>query len=397
MAVDELAECEPDGVQASGAIYRICMPPNWWWNGDLVIYAHGYVAPYEPVAIPEDQLCLENGPCIPDIVNVLGFAFATTSYSTNGLAIRQGLADVVDLVNVFAQTHGQPENVYLIGVSEGGIITTLTVEGYPNIFDGGVAGCGPVGNFNYQINYFGDFRAVFDYFFPGLIPGSPVNVPPALVPIWEDYYEAYVKPIVFAPINANKLRQLVAVTKAPVDPTDPVASTELSVEDALWYQVVGTNDATAKLGGQPFDNVRAFYRGSDNDLLLNSRVQRIPADPAALAEIDAYYQTTGVLSSPLVTLHTVLDQQVPYGHEVMYRLKTLASGSGSRHVNIPVQRYGHCDFTVVDALVAFGVMLNLAGGEELNPDAIQKLLPDPTAQAELWNMVDKYTNPAGQD
>jgi hypothetical protein len=143
--------------------------------------------------------------------------------------------------------------------------------------------------------------------------------------------------------------------------------------------------------------VRAFYRGSDNDLLLNSRVQRIPADPAALAEIDAYYQTTGELSSPLVTLHTVLDQQVPYGHEVMYRLKTLASGSGSRHVNIPVQRYGHCDFTVVDALVAFGVMLNLAGDDGLNPDAVQKLLPDTAAQAELWNMVDRYTNTASQD
>ena len=219
MTMEQMVTCEPDGVQASGAVYRICMPPNWWWNGDLVIYAHGYVAATEPVAIPEDQLCLPgDGPCLPDIINVLGYAFATTSYSTNGLAVEEGVADVVDLVNVFAQTHGQPENVYLIGVSEGGLITALTTEQYANVFDGGVAACGPVGDFRYQVNYFGNFRAVFDYFYPGLIPGDPVNVPPALVPVWEDYYQANVKPVIFDPANASKLQQLMAVSKAPVDP-----------------------------------------------------------------------------------------------------------------------------------------------------------------------------------
>src|SRR5262245_58858423 len=77
--------CEPDGVQASGAIYRICMPAVW--NGDLVLYAHGYVGAGEPVAIPENQLSLPDGTSVPGIVNALGFAFATTSYSTNGLAV----------------------------------------------------------------------------------------------------------------------------------------------------------------------------------------------------------------------------------------------------------------------------------------------------------------------
>lgn len=394
---EQLVNCEPDGVQASGAVYRICMPPNWWWNGDLVIYAHGYVAPTEPVAIPEDQLCLPGeGPCLPDIINVLGYAFATTSYSTNGLAVQQGVDDVVDLVNVFAQTHGQPENVYLIGVSEGGLITALTTEQYANVFDGGVAACGPVGDFRYQVNYFGNFRAVFDYFYPGLIPGDPVNVPPALVPVWEDYYQTNVKPVIFDPVNASKLQQLMAVTKAPIDPADPIASTELSVEDALWYQVVGTNDATAKLGGQPFDNQRVRYRGSVNDWQLNLLVQRIAADPAALAEINAHLQTSGVLTSPLVTMHTTLDQQVPYAHEVFYRLKTFFAGSGLKHINIPIQRYGHCEFTTAEALTAFGVMLALAGDQPMNEAAVQKLLPDTKDQAQLRQMLKQYSDPANQ-
>src|SRR5262245_53516580 len=80
-AAAAVSTCDPDGAQASGAIYRICMPATW--NGDLVIYAHGYVGFNEPVAIPEDQLSLPDGTSVPELVNSLGFAFATTSYSTN--------------------------------------------------------------------------------------------------------------------------------------------------------------------------------------------------------------------------------------------------------------------------------------------------------------------------
>ena len=42
-----------DGTQTSGALYRICMP-NSNWNGELVVYAHGYVAPDDPLAIPAE-------------------------------------------------------------------------------------------------------------------------------------------------------------------------------------------------------------------------------------------------------------------------------------------------------------------------------------------------------
>ena len=79
------AACEPDGTQTSGSIYRICMPPAGQYNGMLVIWAHGFQDAGTPVQIPEDQLCLD-GICIPDIVNGLGFGFATNSYSKTGLA-----------------------------------------------------------------------------------------------------------------------------------------------------------------------------------------------------------------------------------------------------------------------------------------------------------------------
>jgi hypothetical protein len=52
--------CTDDQPQVSGALYRICMPASVPWNKDLVVFAHGYVAPNRPIEIPEDQLSNDN-------------------------------------------------------------------------------------------------------------------------------------------------------------------------------------------------------------------------------------------------------------------------------------------------------------------------------------------------
>ena len=349
--------CEPDGVQASGAIYRICLPAAGSWNGDWVVYAHGYVASNRPVTIPEDQLTLPDGTSISEIVNALGFAFATTSYRTNGLAVRDGVADLVDLVNIFTTSHGAPGHVYLAGISEGGLITALAVEQYPNVFDGGLASCGPVGNFREQINYFGHFRLVFDYFFPSLMPGSPIDIPPSLIDNWDSHYATVIKPAMLDPANADTIAQLLRVTGAAFDANDP-ATRETTIRDLLWYNVFATNDARAKLGGQPFDNQGYSYTGSNDDAQLNLWVQRFSASPVALAEIEAYYQTTGQLTAPLVTLHTTLDPVVPYWHETLYRGKVIVNDNLAKHYNTLITRYGHCNFTTAEVLEAFVLLVD---------------------------------------
>ncbi|MGA9535770.1 MAG: hypothetical protein WBR24_07660 [Desulfobacterales bacterium] len=116
------------------------------------------------------------------------------------------------------------------------------------------------------------------------------------------------------------------------------------------------------LGGFPFENRWTWYRGSNNDFLLNLFVPRRSADPAAIAEMKSKYNTTGQLSVPLLTIHTLHDQQVPYFHEFLYNLNTLSQGSlWTEHVNIPINRFGHCNFTPDEALLGFGLMLLYAG------------------------------------
>jgi hypothetical protein len=210
-----------------------------------------------------------------------------------------------------------------------------------------------------QINYFGDARATFEYFFPGVIPGDPFNPDQALVNVWSDYYDLVVKPIVMAPVNRTRLDEWARVARLPFDATDYLGTVEQSVKDVLRYSIVNLKDATTTIGGFPYDNSSRWYTGSSNDLLLNLVVRRVAASPAAIAEMNSpAYSTTGVLQRPLVTLHTKADQQVPYWHEQIYALKTLASGSFlTRHVNIPVDRFEHCNFTPDEVLASFAVLL----------------------------------------
>ena len=348
--------CAPDAKQGSGAIYRVCMPQPSCYNGNLVIYAHGYVDEFQPVGIPEEQLQFPDGSSIPKLINGLGFAFATTSYSRNGLAVLEGVRDIRDLVNIFTARHGAPQGVYLVGPSEGGLVTVKSMETYPSVYAGGVAACGPIGDFRAQIDYIGNFRVLLDYFFPGAIPGSPVEIPKYVIDGWD----TVILPRIRQAVKNNPTAAAELLRVAGVSTLTP-AHTEDAIVKVAWYSVFATNDARKQLGGQPFDNIGRFYLGSNNDILLNLFVRRFAADPAAIAAMRRY-ETSGALVSPLVTLHTTADPIIPYWHEWWYRWKVERSKSAGLHLNIPIVRYGHCQFNAAEALVSFFlVLLQVAG------------------------------------
>src|SRR5262249_3119498 len=118
------------GVLPSGALSLICIPASQW-NGDLVVWGHGYTAFNAPLDF--QSLTLPDGTDLPTLVQSLGFAFATTSYRTNGLAILEGVGDVQELIAAFPALAGRaPGHIYMTGGSEGGIVSTLLVERSPN-------------------------------------------------------------------------------------------------------------------------------------------------------------------------------------------------------------------------------------------------------------------------
>jgi pimeloyl-ACP methyl ester carboxylesterase len=189
-----------------------CIPEPW--NGHLVIYAHGYVAPQRPLALPTVELTLLDGTFLPKEALKLGFAFATSSYHKNGYAVKQARKDLNDLLQHF-KTLVPPKSlqkVFITGASEGGLIATMLVEKHPGKYDGGLALCGPVGGAPYQINYLGDFRVVFDYFFPDVFPFGTVDVPPDAFEDWETLYVLTIAGAMASPPGATP--QLFSVTGA---------------------------------------------------------------------------------------------------------------------------------------------------------------------------------------
>lgn len=358
--------CVFTGVDENGALYYISLPFDFNTmqcisNGDLVIFAHGYVQADEPLAIPWDQMTLEGGLVrLPDLVNGLGYAFATTSYRQNGLAVKEGVLDILELIEIYTVLQGAPMHVYLVGASEGGLVTTLAIEKYPNSFSGGMAMCGPIGSFQGQVNYWGDFRVVFDYFMDtptyDVLPGTAVTIPRALINHWDATYI----PRIGLALQTNPLgtSQLLSVTRVPFVPENPqtIGETALGI---LWYNAFATRDATQELGGQPFDNRAQVYAGSLNDVALNEGVKRFKAKPEALAEIAANYETSGWLTRPLVTMHTRGDPIVPYTHLDLYKAKV---GLNPLFVDYPVDyplapRYGHCSFTLTEILNGFSGLI----------------------------------------
>lgn len=339
------------GLLPSGARSLICVPPLGW-NGQLVVYAHGYVAPFLPLDFY--QLTTADGTSVPLIVQSFGFAFATTTYRQNGLAILEGVDDVRELVAAFSAIHSVPTRTHVAGVSEGGLVSTLLAERSPELFTSAVAACAPIGNYRLQINYIGDFRVLFDYFFPGIIPGSAIEIPPKVIVDWETVY----KPRIAAALVASPGRalELMRVSRAAYDPANPatIVNTTLNV---LGYNVIGNNDARQKLGGNPYGNRFTWYFGSSNDLRLNLLVRRFSASPVALQALTEY-ETNGDLSIPLVTIHTTRDEVVPFAHELLYLPKVDLFDRG-RFLPIPVDRYGHCNLTTTELLGALGLAISL--------------------------------------
>src|SRR5437867_2182497 len=99
-----------EGVLGPGALYAIDVPAGW--NGDLVVWVHGYANPAAPVALP-------NIAGFRDFVLSQGFAIAVSSFSENGYAAAEAVRETHQLSGVFADLVGAPKRTFLVGVSLG--------------------------------------------------------------------------------------------------------------------------------------------------------------------------------------------------------------------------------------------------------------------------------------
>ena len=367
---------------SNGSLYEISVPDGWDQQ-NLVLFAHGWVSTLCPPHIPDLSI---NGTSVEDIIINTGAAVARIGYYKTGLPeADKVIEDLVELVEVFETTTGvAPANVILSGVSLGGLITVLALEQHPEIFDGGLAACGPYGDFQKEVNYLGDFFVLFKYYFDDILDGlgidigNPTGIPLTTQNGWEQcvtdpgtgevIVENQPGPVQLALLNAitsnpahlKLFEKVLKVAEVPL-PSNPTTAELLEAAQGIFrLNILGTNDINNLLGGIPFGNsdriygLKALGKGIINFRefralnKLSGGVQRI----SATATVDPFI-TSGKLDNPVVTLHTTLDPTQPFWHALIYRAKTLSKGSGLKNSIVAVDEFGHCDFTVEEVLKAF--------------------------------------------
>jgi len=368
------------------AQYALFLP--YRWNGDLVVYAHGFIDPaVKAVALP-DTAPVDVAPWVVELRERLlqaGAAAAYSSYSQRGWAKNDGAQRTRELRPLFSWYFSVPDRTYVIGRSLGALTTMLLVEKYaiessPSIsilgislggisdraIDGALALCGPVGGGRKQTDYVAHTRALFDFFYPIGVDGKPVIPGDVLhVPAGLDYSSTSLQ--VQAIVGAILANPQAAVALASIDQVElPWTSfPELinTIVRVLGYNILGTNDLLARTGGaSPFENRSVTYTGlGAYDAVVNAGVDRFAGSTQAFNYLKAYYQPTGNLKANVLTLHTTLDPDVPFTHEqalkdivVRYTNDSTPNKLAQQNYN----RYGHCNFTPAETVDAFFRLVN---------------------------------------
>ena len=350
--VDAAGTCV-DVPMPGGATARYCLPDRW--NGHLVVFAQGTVAADEPLGFYNLEL---NGVDLPDLLMKLGYAFATTTFRSNGLNTLEAVEDLRLLATGFPAIAGRPPNrVLLTAVSLGAAPAALAMERHPDLFHGAYLIAGPIGSMCLQLDYMFTFRVLHDHYFPGLLPGSITNVPPAVRADWYTVHEPAV--IQAALADPPRLFELLRVAQVAHTPGDAAEAAQAAA-DLLWYHVFGLDDARARLGGLPFDNRKARYRGSSDDAALNAAVTRVAGDAAARRRLLAF-ENRARPARPIVILHNTGDAIVPFAQATFYQWRAQRNGSGNAVTVVPINRPGHVNLTTAEAVAGFFLAAEAAG------------------------------------
>jgi pimeloyl-ACP methyl ester carboxylesterase len=358
MAAGASAQSHYSGAIGPGSTYEIDVPAVW--NGDVVLYAHGIVQAAQPVLPPSGQ---DSFAAIRTQLLAAG-AVAASSYSSNGWALADAVRRTHQLSGIFVSKVGRPLRTLLMGHSMGALAIVKMAEQFPGQYDGALAMCGPLGGAIDEVAYAADARVTFDYYFPGVLPGTTFYVPEGTVflPPGVPGGPSLLFGQVFGALVANpaKTAQWAAAARLPYANAAELGNSALYMVGVLMNY---TNDLVERINGKvPYDNHLTQYQvnvtadpavNAALSAQLNAGVARYDGDRAALNYYERNYETTGRLGIPVVTLHTVRDPAIPVSHESIFAAKVAAAGHADWLAQKTVDRWGHCAITSGEAVDAF--------------------------------------------
>ncbi|MCK9517507.1 MAG: alpha/beta hydrolase [Dehalococcoidia bacterium] len=327
------------------SVYRVEMPADW--NKKLVLYAHGVRLNTTELSVTSPERALREA-WIAE-----GYAWAASSYSENEYVPGIGADDTLALLDFVAEKYGEPEAVYLYGVSMGGHVTALLLEHYPERFDGALAVCGAMGG-QEQIDYLLAWGMAAEY-----ISGVELPIGGGVAAMAAALTQRVTAQLGTPDAPTAKGKQFQSVARELSGGARPFFYEGILEHYSLNFGLLLIDPNRTSLIGRAATNAGVEYGIDDalgiSDAQLNEGIRRLEADPA-VRDPQAYpdaVPTTGRIEDPLLTLHNTGDLFVPITHEVSYLEKVTAEGNADLLVQRAIRAPGHCQFSDEELLTAW--------------------------------------------
>jgi len=371
-----------------GAAYRIEVPGAW--NGGLVVYAHGYRGTGTTVYVDD--------PALRQHYVARGYAWAASSYATNGYDVGQGVRDSVALIDVFRRVTGvRARSVIMSGASMGGHVTAVAIEKHPRAFAGAMPYCGVLGD-----------TALYDYFLDAnvtaaALTGVTIEFPREPAADYQQRWREQVGRIVPAlglPSGSTAAgRTWSAVVERRSGGDRPGFDSAFTYWNSapslppladlpfLFGLYPGLQGGTAGIAeGNVAGNRHTVYRSTDRlwptaaEWRLNRDVLRVkravPADPG----LSGVPRVDGRPPVPVLSVHDIGDLFVPFSMEQEYAARAARNGRSALFVSRAIRGVGHCDFTPAELTQAFDDLTTwLRTGHRAAGDAVlnRRAVADP--------------------
>lgn len=273
----------------------------------LVVHAHGG----PPLEIRESRA--DEDIARWSVIVAAGYAWAASVYHVGGIAVRSAAEDTERVRRVFVASVGTPRRTLLHGNSWGGNVAAKMGEMYaaPGLlspYDGILLTSGILAGGPRAYDFRLDLRVLYQHYC-----GNHPRASEPQYPLWMGYpagqrmsdkevqrrvEECLGKRGAQTAEQARKTKAIADIVRIPAD----------SIASHLAWGTMHFQDIVQdRAQGNPFGNVGARYRGSEDDDALNASVPRYRADAAAVARFAEDADLSGRIAVPVLTLHAIHD------------------------------------------------------------------------------------------
>ncbi len=320
-----------------GSAWRIEVPKHW--NHDLVLWAHGFRGTGTTVWVDSSPL--------RQFLVQRGFAWAASSYQTNGYDVGHGVTDSHALIALFRSAVGRaPLTLYMTGASMGGHITAVEIEHYRHTFAGAMPICGVLGD-----------TKLFDHFLDAnvtaaALTGTQIQFPPtaaegqAYAPTYDQQVLSELPQLGSGFNSANvQFTELGRTWEAAVEQrsggTRPGFDSAFAFWNAFGFAPLtnipflfglypGLSGGTIGIAsGNVTSNLHTVYQLDDKRSLspaerrLNREVLRVAATAGPTTDLSGIPGVFGDPRIPVLSMHDIGDLFVPFSMEQTYARRAM--------------------------------------------------------------------------